>query len=93
MKVILFKSNLDWCYRSIVHEFPLCLSKKSPQRIKLDGARNLDKNKYLNDANLMISRYEIDKITISSTYVDVMPDSRYVTYELRLIVTLSTNVD
>lgn len=77
----LFKGSLDWSYRSVVHEFPVCNSNPDYTKDTIEGnyyiisnrtgARSLQENKYLNDANRMIARYdsEPDMRTRYSFYI------------------------
>lgn len=62
----IFKGDLEWIYKGVVHEFPFCLSKEAPEKKYLEGdyyiesrrlgARNLmdPKIKYLKDAKVLI---------------------------------------
>ena len=61
----IFKGDLRWMYKGVLHEYPFCLSKKDPIISPLEGdyyidsrrlgARNLGdpKTKYLKDANVL----------------------------------------
>jgi hypothetical protein len=66
----LFKSNLKWIYKGILHEYPVCLSKKNTNLLTLQGDyyidsrrighRNKDPDKYLKDAIVLINGIEKD---------------------------------
>jgi glycosyltransferase involved in cell wall biosynthesis len=59
----IFNNNLRWAYRGVLHEFPVCLSKKNHQTATIQGnyfvesrrlgSRNQDPEKYEKDAALL----------------------------------------
>lgn len=64
----LFKGDLRWRYKSVVHEFCICESKNPITEMLIEGdynviscrtgARNLDPNKYFKDIKKILSRYD-----------------------------------
>jgi hypothetical protein len=67
----IFRSNLEWCYRGVLHEYAECKNKINLSKKHLEGdyyiesrrlgGRNVgNPNKYLNDANTLIKGLEKD---------------------------------
>lgn len=61
----IFRNSLKWCYRGVLHEFADCIDKKNCTYTLIEGnyyvesrrlgSRNSDPDKYLKDANLLLS--------------------------------------
>lgn len=78
----IFRNNLEWVYRGVLHEFPSCKSKKKTKHLQIDGkyyiesrrlgSRNHDPKKYEKDAQVLL-----DAIA-SNTDPDLKP--RYAFY-------------
>ena len=66
----IFKADLEWVYKGVLHEYPTCLSKSNTELGNIDGDyyidsrrlgdRSKDPNKYLNDAQILIKGLEKD---------------------------------
>jgi glycosyltransferase involved in cell wall biosynthesis len=68
-----FRGDLDWMYKGVLHEYPHCISKESPTTGRIEGeyyidsrrlgARNLvePKIKYLKDANVLEEALKSEK--------------------------------
>ena len=82
----IFRNDLKWIYRGLLHEFPYCIDKPSATKFKIQGdyyvqsrrlgARNRDPDKYKKDGIML--GLAIDKILSSGVEIDLLP--RYYFY-------------
>ncbi len=95
----LFKGDQKWIYRGVVHEFPFCLSKETPEKKLIEGdyyvesrrlgARNLmdPKIKYLKDAKVLEEALQVENdLNLVNRYLFYIAQSYADAKELELAI-------